>query len=265
MEDLYLPLHLSLLQETYVTDLLSSCSPVQEESWRILTSLNSPICSQRRYEPISQSKSCNIFWASSNFYWRLIGGLSIRASPLPALLRKETKQWQWTNQVFTRLKEVFTSAPIWKLPNPSRTFIMEACASETGVSWRNSQAPHSGLHFKEGKLQLVNLALNTGVTGWRDLIVSWFTQITTIWSTSSQLRDWAPIGHAGPCWLSHTCSYTLSCVFINRGVRTSQILLCSVSQQGQRQGHWQANSMGSHIPCNRMPQHSQTHLVGKYW
>ena len=60
------------------------------------------------------------------------------------------KTFSWSPEAetaFTRLKQLFTSAPILLHPDPSRQFVVEVDASDTGVG-----AVHSQSNPKDGKL-----------------------------------------------------------------------------------------------------------------
>lgn len=81
-------------------------------------------------------KELQYFLGFANFYQKFIRGFTIIAYPLTALLKEGCKQLQWTlaaEQAFTKLQEVFTSTPILKHPDPSKSFVVEVDALETGV------------------------------------------------------------------------------------------------------------------------------------
>jgi len=75
------------------------------------------------------------FLGFANFYRRFIRDYSRIAAPLTKLTSPAVP-FSWTPEAglaFAVLKERFTSAPILVHPDPSRQFIMEVDASDTGV------------------------------------------------------------------------------------------------------------------------------------
>ncbi len=68
-------------------------------------------------------KELQCFLGFANFYRRFIRGFSMVAEPLTALVRKGTSCLPWNEEAtkaFSRLKQVFTSAPI---PASSRSWV----------------------------------------------------------------------------------------------------------------------------------------------
>ena len=81
-------------------------------------------------------KELQRFLGFANFYRRFIRNFNTKAAPLTSLLKGAPKRIRWTEQaeeVFRELKEAFTSAPILTHPDPSKQFVVEVYASETGV------------------------------------------------------------------------------------------------------------------------------------
>lgn len=75
------------------------------------------------------------FLGFANFYRRFIRNFSSVASPLHALTSSKSK-FIWSKSAalsFDRLKAAFTSAPVLRSPDPSRQFIVEVDASDSGV------------------------------------------------------------------------------------------------------------------------------------
>jgi len=90
-------------------------------------------------------KQLQRFLDFANFYRRLIRDYSRIAAPLTKLT-SPVVPFSWTpkaGQAFAELKERFTSAPILVHPDPSRQFIMEVDASDTGVGVVLSQCSGS--------------------------------------------------------------------------------------------------------------------------
>ncbi|KAL0194547.1 hypothetical protein M9458_008119 [Cirrhinus mrigala] len=81
-------------------------------------------------------KELQRFLGFANFYRRFIRGFSQVAAPLTSLTRKGTTKLVWapaSEQAFQELKTRFTSAPILRHPDPSKQFIVEVDASNTGL------------------------------------------------------------------------------------------------------------------------------------
>lgn len=75
------------------------------------------------------------FLGFANFYRRFIQDFSKVAAPLTKLT-STLHSFAWTEEAeaaFTRLKVLFTSAPILSHPDPSRQFVVEVDALDTGV------------------------------------------------------------------------------------------------------------------------------------
>uniref|UniRef100_A0A3B3H730 Gypsy retrotransposon integrase-like protein 1 n=1 Tax=Oryzias latipes TaxID=8090 RepID=A0A3B3H730_ORYLA len=80
-------------------------------------------------------KQLQRFLGFANFYRRFIKNYSKIASPLHALTSsKQSFSWnQRAESAFKDLKNRFTSAPVLVVPDPSRQFIVEVDASDTGI------------------------------------------------------------------------------------------------------------------------------------
>lgn len=84
--------------------------------------------------PVS-CKQLQQFLGFANFYYRFIRDYSKVAAPLTKLTStKSPFSWQPEAQVtFVSLKSLFTSAPILVHPDPTKQFIVEVDASDSGV------------------------------------------------------------------------------------------------------------------------------------
>jgi hypothetical protein len=76
----------------------------------------------------------------SGYYRRFILGFSKISHPITSLQKKGTK-FEWTpkcEENFTLLKELLTSAPMLKIPNPNESFVVctDACKKDLGDSSR---------------------------------------------------------------------------------------------------------------------------------
>ena len=75
------------------------------------------------------------FLGFANFYRKFIKNFSEVAAPLNALTSPAVP-FQWStaaDAAFQRLKTLFSTAPVLSMPDPSRQFILEVDASETGI------------------------------------------------------------------------------------------------------------------------------------
>ncbi|KAK9513191.1 hypothetical protein VZT92_026747 [Zoarces viviparus] len=98
----------------------------------------------------SSRKQLQSFLGFANFYRRFIRNYSAVASPLTALTSSKTP-FRWTSaaeETFQNLKLRFTSAPILRVPDPDRQFVVEVDASDIGVGGVLSQrsATDQNLH-----------------------------------------------------------------------------------------------------------------------
>lgn len=99
--------------------------------------------------PVPESrKQLQRFLGFANFYRRFIRDYSKVAAPLTQLT-STLQRFKWTpelDKVFTRLKTLFTTAPILSHPDPTKQYIVEVDASDSGVGAVLSQ--RSGLDDK---------------------------------------------------------------------------------------------------------------------
>uniref|UniRef100_W5NM24 ribonuclease H n=1 Tax=Lepisosteus oculatus TaxID=7918 RepID=W5NM24_LEPOC len=81
-------------------------------------------------------KQIQRFLGFANFYRRFIRNFSSVVVPITALTRNRPSRGKWNPeayQAFLRLKQLFSSAPLLRHPDPSRPFIVEVDASAHGV------------------------------------------------------------------------------------------------------------------------------------
>uniref|UniRef100_A0A3B3HIF1 Gypsy retrotransposon integrase-like protein 1 n=1 Tax=Oryzias latipes TaxID=8090 RepID=A0A3B3HIF1_ORYLA len=103
-----------------------------------------------KWEPPNNRKKLQQFLGFANFYRRFIRNYSSIAAPLTRLTSTNLN-FQWTpeaQRAFDHLKELFVTAPILIQPDPSRQFIVEVDASDSGVGAVLSQKEQ-----KSGKLK----------------------------------------------------------------------------------------------------------------
>ncbi|TKS65685.1 Retrovirus-related Pol polyprotein [Collichthys lucidus] len=86
--------------------------------------------------PIPESrKKLQQFLGFANFYRRFIRGYSVVAAPLTSLTSTK-RPFEWTpaaDRAFQSLKARFTSAPILRMPDEERQFVVEVDASDVGI------------------------------------------------------------------------------------------------------------------------------------
>src|SRR5258706_10369583 len=87
------------------------------------------------------------FLGFANFYRRFIQDYSRVARPMTELTKGDGKNWSWTTeaeQAFTKLKSLFTTAPILAHFEPSRPVIVETDASDFALGAVLSQRAVDG-------------------------------------------------------------------------------------------------------------------------
>uniref|UniRef100_A0A3B3HV01 Gypsy retrotransposon integrase-like protein 1 n=1 Tax=Oryzias latipes TaxID=8090 RepID=A0A3B3HV01_ORYLA len=103
-----------------------------------------------KWEPPTTRRKLQQFLGFANFYRRFIRNYSSIAAPLTQLT-STTRSFQWNTMAqhaFDTLKKLFVSAPILIQPDPTRQFVVEVDASDTGVGAVLSQREE-----KTGKLK----------------------------------------------------------------------------------------------------------------
>ncbi|XP_047234893.1 uncharacterized mitochondrial protein AtMg00860-like isoform X1 [Girardinichthys multiradiatus] len=114
------------------------CGQVRSDPEKIKVVLEWPVPESR--------KTLQHFLGFANFYRWFIKDYGLIAAPLTALTSSKVT-FSWSSEaeaVFQDLKKKFSQAPILVHPDPSKQFIMEVDASDTGVGAVFSQNSESG-------------------------------------------------------------------------------------------------------------------------
>jgi hypothetical protein len=98
------------------------------------------------------------FLGFANYYRRFIKGFSHMAAPLSNLTKKKVSfDWIEPQEVaFEALKTAFTTAPVLKLPDPTKPYVVKTDASTSGIGAVLEQEGDDGFHpvaFASRKLQ----------------------------------------------------------------------------------------------------------------
>lgn len=99
-------------------------------------------------------KEVESFIGFSNFYRRFIPNFSGIARPLHELTKKDVV-FDWTperQKSFDTLKTLFTTAPILKIADPNKPFVMECDCSDFALGAVLSQLGDDGLYHPVGYL-----------------------------------------------------------------------------------------------------------------
>lgn len=162
-----------------------------------------PPCLSGRSQP--RVKELQRILGFANFYRQFIRSFSTDAAPLTNLLKAKPKHLCSTPEAtfaFHKLKNLFVAAPVLKLPNPTKQFIVEVDALEVGL-WAELSQGHGEpgrLHpctFISRKLSSAErhydirnrepLAVKAALGGFLRPVMS-LLQHTAVLSTSSRLN-----------------------------------------------------------------------------
>jgi hypothetical protein len=91
-------------------------------------------------------KRVRSFLGLANYYRRFVKGFSQISAPLRALLKADAK-FEWTPQcqeAFEKLKGMLINAPILKLPDFNRPFVLTTDASTSGIAYILGQRDDQG-------------------------------------------------------------------------------------------------------------------------
>jgi hypothetical protein len=93
-----------------------------------------------------KKKQLQAFLRFANFYRRLVGRFSETARPMTQLLRKDQK-WDWgpkQQEAFDKLKRSFVEAPVLRMPDLQKPFVVECDASDFAMGAVLSQKQDDG-------------------------------------------------------------------------------------------------------------------------
>lgn len=108
-------------------------------------------------------KELQRFLSFANFYHRFIKNYSLLSAPLTSLLKGGQHLLHWTfeaQHVFDHLKNMFTTAPILKHPDPSLPFVVEVDAADVGdgailSQWSGEpRSLHPCVYYSKNSLQV---------------------------------------------------------------------------------------------------------------
>ena len=137
----------------------------------------------------SNLKQLRGFLGLTGYYRHFIAGFASIAAPLTDLLRRDAFLWgPKADLAFAKLKEAMTHAPVLRLPDFTRDFVIETDASNYGIGAVLMQDNHPIIFFSKKigpKLQVSSTyikelhAITEAVRKWRQYLLSRFFVIRT--------------------------------------------------------------------------------------
>lgn len=92
------------------------------------------ISTMQNWPPPRNLKALRGFLGLTGYYGKFVQGYGTIAAPLTALLKKNAFMWtEKTQTTFDRMKQAMVSLPVIKLPDFTKTFVVECDASGKGL------------------------------------------------------------------------------------------------------------------------------------
>ncbi|KAJ0810360.1 putative nucleotidyltransferase, Ribonuclease H [Helianthus annuus] len=146
-------------------------------------------------------KDIRSFLGLAGYYRRFIRHFAQVASPLTDLLKKSVEPFEWSSsaqEAFVTLKHLLSSAPVLRLPDFSKPFILETDASGTGIGAVLSQEHHPLAFFSQklsDRLQQASAytremyAITQSIAKWRQYLLGHRFTIITDQQSLRNLND----------------------------------------------------------------------------
>jgi len=119
----------------------------------------------RDFKRPNTPKRVKSFLGLANYYRRFVANFSQISAPLRALLKKETR-FVWTSECeesFNKLKQALITAPVLRLPDFSKPFVLTTDASLDGISYILGQRDEAG---REHVISYAGRSLRDGERRW---------------------------------------------------------------------------------------------------
>ncbi|KAJ0745438.1 putative nucleotidyltransferase, Ribonuclease H [Helianthus annuus] len=157
------------------------------------------------------------FLGLAGYYRRFIKNFGVLAKPLTELLRKDNFKWNdSTQQAFLILKQALSTPPVLKLPDFSKTFIVETDASAKGMGAVLMQEGHplafisKALSNKQQSLSVYEkelMAIIMAVKHWHHYLVAKHFVIKTDHQSLKHLLEQKIVTPLQQKWLSKLLGY----------------------------------------------------------